>query len=386
MLQTGRRLASGRDLLQPPEELVKQQRRVDSARVLGLFVFGAVCLSPGACTNPTEKEPEAENEGQEQGGNGGAVGGAGGRDEPPGAEGGSGGETPLPEGADAAVDPTTSDSDAAAGGGRGGADAGTGGSGGNMGGTGGTGGRDLSANRETFFGASRCEGSGLRLCDGFEGPNIDTALWQVQKQGGNVVALTKAEHARGSQSLHVRAQNGFGFVKTNRPFPAPVNTYWARMFIKVKRFSTVDWAHWTVAEAAGKGDGSLIRVGGQYNSAIRKNRWGVGSDGGPTGDWTRHDADPNGQPQEPATNEWVCLEWLHDGQNDVTRFFVDAQEHPSLATTAGHGNTARKNVPYVMPDFQTLWFGWWQYQPDASAFDVWIDEVAVDAERIGCAM
>src|SRR5207245_4737401 len=48
--------------------------------------------------------------------------------------------------------------------------------------------------------------------------------------------------------------------------------------------------HWTVAEAAGTGNGSLIRVGGQYDG--KSNRFGVGSDGGPTGDWTNLDQDP----------------------------------------------------------------------------------------------
>jgi hypothetical protein len=39
-----------------------------------------------------------------------------------------------------------------------------------------------------------------------------------------------------------------------------------------------------------------------------------------------------------------------------------------------------------MPDFDSMFVGWWLYQtgtvPDH--FDVWIDEVAIDDERIGC--
>ena len=120
-----------------------------------------------------------------------------------------------------------------------------------------------------------------------------------------MVEVVSDEKARGSKSLHMRANNGYGYVRTGKVFPMPDNTYWARMFVKVKRFSTTDWAHWTMAEAVGKGDGSLIRVGGQYNSSAKKNRWGVGSDGGPTGDWTRHDKDPNNAPQEPPVNTWV---------------------------------------------------------------------------------
>gem|GEM_PF-7034334 len=121
-----------------------------------------------------------------------------------------------------------------------------------------------------------------------------------------MVELVSDQAARGKKSLHLRAQNNMAYVSTRKPFPIAGNTYWARMFVRVARFSTVSYAHWTMAEAAGKGDGSLIRVGGQYASNVSQNRWGVGSDSGPTGDWTRHDADPAGKPVQPAINAWVC--------------------------------------------------------------------------------
>jgi len=241
--------------------------------------------------------------------------------------------------------------------------------------------RDYGPEKAQFLGNARCTGAGLLLCEDFEGANIDTGKWKIENSAGNTLELTTSQAARGSKSLHIVANNGFGYVRTQGTFPA-ADLYWGRMFIRVKRFSTIAWAHWTMAEAVGQGDGSKIRVGGQYNTNQIKNRWGVGSDGGPTGDWTTHDNDPGGAPAEPAVGEWVCLEWLHDGKTDETRFFVDAVEHPSLATTKNqHGGN---NAPYVMPKFESVWFGWWQYQQDPTAFEVWVDELAVDDERVGC--
>lgn len=268
-------------------------------------------------------------------------------------------------------------------GGSGGASAGSGGDAGSGGGSSGGGGRDFGSERDAFFGAPRCDSAtDLTLCEDFEAAAIDTGTWSVEASSSNTVELDTTEAARGNQSLRITANNGFGFVRVSNIFPMPNNVYWARMFLRVARYSSVDWAHWTVAEAAGAGDGSLIRVGGQYVTNLQRNRWGVGSDGGPTGDWTNHDQDPNGMPEEPPLNQWTCLEWLHDGASDVTRFFVDAMEHPSLATTADdHGGS---NAPYVMPEFESVWFGWWQYQADPMAFDVFVDEIAVDDERIGC--
>lgn len=238
------------------------------------------------------------------------------------------------------------------------------------------------AEPDTFFGSSRCSGAGLLLCDGFEGASIDAALWEVEQTDDNVVELSTTQAARGAKSLRVQAANGFGFLRNESIFPVPNNDYYGRMFVRVARFSEVAWAHWTLVEAAGTGSGHKIRVGGQYRTDVGKNRWGVGSDGGPTGDWTTPDSDPNGAPGEPPENSWVCLEWLHQGSRNVTRFYLDEEEHPSLATTAQeHGGS---QADYVLPELTNVWVGWWQYQPDPEPFEVWIDEVAFDDERIGC--
>lgn len=253
--------------------------------------------------------------------------------------------------------------------------------------TGGTGGETTggTSGGGGSFGASRCDSGEFLLCDGFESGAIDAAKWTVEKSAGNVLEITTEQAARGAQSIHIRTEPNqkYAYLKNTSAFPVPNNDYYGRMFLRVARYSTVDWAHWTIAEAEGTGDGSLIRVGGQYKTDQAANRWGVGSDGGPTGDWTTHDSDPNGAPLEPPTNTWTCVEWAHLGSTDETRFYVDGVEHPSLATTSSshHGGA---QVPYVMPEFTSLWFGWYQYQVDPVAFDVWIDEVALDDERIGC--
>lgn len=269
----------------------------------------------------------------------------------------------------------------------GGAAGDSGGSTGDSGGSTGTGGStDPGSGGSTGSGgasAAGCTEGSLLLCDDFEGTSIDTTLWSVQTNNQNVVELSTEFAARGSQSVHIHTANGFGYLKNTSAFPVPNNDYFGRMFVRMARYSTVDWAHWTLAEAAGTGDGSVIRVGGQYVTDQTKNRYGVGSDGGPTGDWTLHDTDPNGSPLEPAVGEWVCLEWEHKGSANETRLYIGGELHPSLSTTTSdHGGTAGTN--YVLPTMSSLWFGFYQYQSDPEAFDLWIDGVAIDDERIGC--
>jgi hypothetical protein len=245
-------------------------------------------------------------------------------------------------------------------------------------------GRDYDDDRSKFFGDPHCDVPDLLLCDSFEDGAIDMAVWQPQ---GNV-SIDNSKAARGSGSLHVHAeQNGWSGLHETVTFPAPNNTYYGRMFVWIDAVPIApDWSHWTLVGAAGSGDTSEIRVGGQYNPFAGMNLFGIGTDGGPTGDWTNLDDDPPGAPMAVVVQDWVCLEWMHDGANDETRFWWDAVEHPSLATTAMTEHGGNSGVPYVMPEFETLWVGWWLYQggPTPDHYDVWIDEVAIDAIRIGC--
>lgn len=243
--------------------------------------------------------------------------------------------------------------------------------------------RDYSNDRRKFFGDARCDGADVLLCDSFEDGAIDLGKWQVT----GTVTIDSQHAARGDSAAHVHTEgNGFSYLREVVTFPAPGNTYYGRMFVWIDAVPIApDWAHWTLVGAIGSGEPGEIRVGGQYNPFAGKNLFGVGTDGGPTGDWTNLDDDPPGQAKAVVVQDWVCLEWLHDGQNDETKFWWDADEHPSLATTAkDHGGN--QGADYIMPQFESMWVGWWLYQggPNPDHYDIWIDEVAVDGARIGC--
>jgi hypothetical protein len=258
---------------------------------------------------------------------------------------------------------------------------GSGGSSGNGGSAGGgaTGGRATSTDPATFLGNPRCT-SDLEFCESFESASLDMGRWQIQTSGDNPAVVT-TRAARGTRSVHFHTvDNGLALLHTREPFPMPNNRYFGRVFVWFAAMPTApEWAHWTIAGSKTDADETEIRVGGQYDNMI--NRFGVGTDHGPTGDWTNLDEDP-GDPV--PVGEWVCVEWLHDGQNDVTDLWWNGVPRPSLHTTAAsHGGATGE---YRMPDIDSMFIGFWLYQPETmpEAFDVWIDEVAIDGERIGC--
>jgi hypothetical protein len=259
-----------------------------------------------------------------------------------------------------------------------GGSAGKGGSGGSAG-TGGVGGRTYSTDPATFLGDSRCTPD-LDFCEDFEAASLNTQRWRIQSSG-DTPAVETVRAARGMRSVHFHTDdNGLALIHTTEPFPAANNRYYGRLFAWFDAMPTApEWAHWTIAASTTEASEVEIRVGGQYDNTI--NRFGVGTDHGPTGDWTMLDEDPG---DAVPVRQWVCVEWLHDGQNDVTDFWWNGVARPSLHTTAAaHGGDTGQ---YTMPDIDSMFVGFWLYQPMTmpEAFDVWIDEVAIDAERIGC--
>jgi len=250
--------------------------------------------------------------------------------------------------------------------------------------------RDLSADRAAFLGASRCATAHLQLCEDFESGRLDPAVWTAL---GVAPVIDDQRAARGRRALHVKIDgNGLSAIAETRTFPAPNDTYFGRLFVYFQSLprpaAGFPYAHWTFAAASGTGVKGEVRLSGQLQNGV--NLFGVGTDSlddpRGSGDWTNPDRDPgpNGTPTPVPTGQWLCIEWMHDGAHDQTRFWWDAVEHPSLATTPATPHLGNAGVPFTLPAFTRLWVGWQEYQKTTEPFELWIDEVAVDAARIGC--
>ncbi|WP_234344252.1 hypothetical protein [Streptomyces sp. NRRL F-5123] len=230
----------------------------------------------------------------------------------------------------------------------------------------------------------------LLFCEDFEAlPRGATTGhgWGVNAANGTVAVERDTAHGRGhraGQVLHVRTEgNGHAFVEVTG-LSAPRNSFYGRMRVRIDALpSAPDWAHFTLVEATGTGDGSVVRpIGGQYVPTVGggTDLWGVGSDGGPTGDWT------NWQAASPAeAGRWTCVEWRLDASDNQVSVWLDGRAHPDLTvdTTAHGGNP----VDFVLPRIDTVRMGWQLYQPGPtpSSYDLRLDDLALSTHRLGCA-
>jgi len=239
-----------------------------------------------------------------------------------------------------------------------------------MGGGAGTAGTGSAGNANLGLGGtSRCATAGVALCEDFEN-GLDTAIWTTTKSGDATIEVDAAHPARGSKALHIKtAGSGYAYITEKKTFPATNNILYGRMFVYLGDPFSTD-GHFTLAEGAGTGDPAKIRFGGQYKA------FGVGTDGGGSGDWTDKDDQPF-----PAQT-FICTEFQFKADSNEFHVWLDDAERPLL----NRGVT--QHASFTMPTFNSLWFGYWLYAGsipgETEAQELWIDEIAVDFKPIGC--
>jgi len=214
-------------------------------------------------------------------------------------------------------------------------------------------------------GPSRCATSGAVFCEDFEN-GLDAAKWTTTKSGEASAVVDETHAARGKKALHVHTANGAGFayIQEKKTFPIMNNMVFGRIYVWFDDAITTD-GHFSLAEGSGTGTKALIRFGGQYQS------FGVGTDAGPSGDWTDRDntAIPN--------KKWLCMEFQFKSDTNEFRVWWDDKELTSLRSGPS------KHPNFTMPQFTSLWFGWWMYNKQEPQ-DLWIDDIAVNNQPIGC--
>jgi hypothetical protein len=228
--------------------------------------------------------------------------------------------------------------------------------------------------------------AGTLFCEDFESfaPGVATdprGRWQNETSNGSLTI--DSTQARGTRALHVHTiGNGRAYAHL-APFAPPGNSFYGRAYVFVTEFpSAPAFAHFTLVEASGSSGGGVIRpIGGQFVPAptAGKSLWGVGSDGGATGDWT------DWRTTAPAeAGRWQCLEWQLAADDNQIHVWIDGVEKPELsASTTQHGGN---QVDFVFPTFSSLLLGWQLYQGGTSPaeFDLWFDDVVLATSRVGC--
>jgi len=271
--------------------------------------------------------------------------------------------------------------------GRGGGGAGGGSGGGGAGGRGGsaggaTGGTNGGAG---IGGGSLCTAGRYLLCEGFEGVNVGNNTPSGWSRTGNAT-VADDQAARGAHALKLTpaADKGYGFYTFGNAesFPA---AHWGRVFYRVQTPPPDAFVHASIAAYQGDGPeigASTFRVVDTVKMAAPTSThqflYNVQITGG-------SEFSKQGPYNWMFDGAWHCAEWFVDGANQAYQFYFDGAEVTQMRIQNGAGNygsgSNKTNLPMMFSDFRV---GFITYQNAPPGFTAWVDEVAIDSQRIGC--
>jgi hypothetical protein len=221
------------------------------------------------------------------------------------------------------------------------------------------------------------------LCEDFEryqdGDLPDPTIWAQQATQATVGSSLAA---KGTKALHIppftkdKVQ-----IRETKTFPALGKAFFARVYLYVDKQPTETpdrLYHWTLIEASEtpEDSGHRVRLGGHIEQKT-----------GPT-DWLRFNYETGTAAGETGLSDptavielkrWHCIEVYFDMTASEARIWLDDVERTKL-----HWQNNMPGAFSFPAEIKSLSFGWVEYQPPQTPWEVWIDEIAVDAEKIGC--
>ncbi len=239
-----------------------------------------------------------------------------------------------------------------------------------------------------FFGASRCPAF-VSMCEDFENGMPSTAVWSLAMTSNTVIGVDSMQHARGTGALHITLppEPSEAYLRHVAFFPRADDIVWGRLFFYIAQPGPDAFVHYNLVEATGasqqdEGIQKLVRYGGvavrDLANAFEFDNWLFNFEQRPQ---------PDGF-DELAVREdgrlldrgaWRCMEFMFDGVASEARVFRDGVE-----IVNARGESPLEGEEWSMPSFDGINIGFAHYQFIDHGFDVWIDGVALDDERIGC--
>ncbi len=232
-------------------------------------------------------------------------------------------------------------------------------------------------------GPSKCPIVGSLLCDGFEGsaPDAADSPFKFEVGAGSTGVVDTTKSFRGTKSVHLKTNGGQGFITETSTFTgataATNNNQWGRIWI------------WFETKAAPASHDVFIRLEDTASKAESAQLHVAGGSRGQLASEIRSGSDlyhpkildpapkplPDGTVGFPlATPKWQCWEW-HTTADNTLDFYIDGVEYTKMKVVAAD--------KWPFPIFKKLYLGFMQFGT-TPATELWIDEVAVSSERVGC--
>jgi hypothetical protein len=236
-----------------------------------------------------------------------------------------------------------------------------------------------------------CVTAGTELCEDFETGQLDPRIWKVKLGGPSPSVTVDGVHAHGGKyAAHAKVtpgQQSTAQIAESITFPAAADTFYTRIFAYFS--PDVRWPnvppdfHTGFIIASGNNDLGHVELAVGANlspdsAAGPMHYLGYSIYRGPP----YVEFGPR-SPTPVATLAWTCIELLEGGGGGTTavrKIWVDGTELPEQDSSFGVSSPQGQKPP----QFDLVSIGLWEYHPTPVLSDMWIDDVRVSSQRIGC--
>ncbi len=209
------------------------------------------------------------------------------------------------------------------------------------------------------------------FCESFETAQNGTPNPAVWSRTGKPTVETALAFS-GTKALHVPAFSGAArhMINTTKMPAELAKTLYGRMFLWLAKAPTDfptggNTFHWTMVHTGtGSSDiylGGVMLPKGVEQLYLNSSPYAV-------------ESQAKGMTSVPHM-VWHCLEWFFDVGPGEARIWMDDVEITSMAVKGAKS----------MPTMSSASFGWNEFHTPATPWEVWIDDIAMDSKRIGCA-
>jgi hypothetical protein len=239
-----------------------------------------------------------------------------------------------------------------------------------------------------------CSGGNYLICEDFEGTEVGQIPSGWTRRGpADKVGVADDAAVSGKKSLRIGAIEN-GERRIAHPGALLGAAHWGRVRFKVQMPITDAFVHSTIVAAAGTGPtkGALeVRLFDTVKAATADSSWCSDAAKGksncfqflynvqPSNFAEFGKGGPYGWTFDAA---WHCAEWHVDSTDQSYELFYDNERIDSVSFKNGAGKYDNSDIPTT---FDEVRVGWNNYQKATNpGFSAWIDDVALDDQRIGC--
>ena len=239
-------------------------------------------------------------------------------------------------------------------------------------------------------GMAACVTAGTELCENFESGMLDAQRWTQAKATGSSITVETGKAHTGQYSVHLKfVANQQSTVTINEGVTFPAgnpNKFYSRMWV---------WFAPDIPKAASGDFHTGFMIGGGKNDTgdVTAGMGMIGTDQQYLGysiffgDATHPKLEfgPWSVPRI-VPNTWLCIEMLEDGSDPTTekrQVWLNDVEMKELASDSAKSSGGNAN--HLPPKFDKVSYGVTEYHPIPTLTDMWIDDIRVSSNKIGCA-